>query len=533
MGVVLTKEIVRVDQVVGEDKAQAVVEGVINLPAGKPDISRVISVKADVDMESLKISILDGKIMVEGELEVDAMYVANIASQPVHAVEGRIGFNFFAKVPGAKKDMAVKVMPKIEYSKYSFDPQKPREITASFVIQFLVKVLQRVEVEIAVDATGPADLQVLKETVKLDHIVGDAAAQSIAKGDISVPVVKPDILDIVKVQGTARTTQIKVLDNKIIVEGVLDVGVLYVARVPEGQAQQPVHFLEGQIPFTQFVEIPGAKESMTKIVRVEVEHIRGRKKDDRTVAVEAVLKVMVRVYETKVLDVITDLFSPSEKLDVKKVELKIDQVVGENENQIIVKETVMVPDAKPDILEIYSTNATARVDNARIIDGKVIVEGTLLVETLYVAKVPEGQPQQPVHFMEHEIPFTTFVEVPGAEENMMLDFDLIVEHVTASFDPNSPRKMEIRAIIKLFAKVTETVELEVVTEVIEPEEEAPEKPGEKPEEKPSLTIYIVQKGDTLWKIAKRYNVTVESIVKANKLENPNMIMPGQQLIIPR
>ena len=50
---------------------------------------------------------------------------------------------------------------------------------------------------------------------------------------------------------------------------------------------------------------------------------------------------------------------------------------------------------------------------------------------------------------------------------------------------------------------------------------------------PSLTVYFVKDGDTLWNIAKRYNVLVEDIVKINGIENENEIMPGDKLIIPK
>ena len=43
--------------------------------------------------------------------------------------------------------------------------------------------------------------------------------------------------------------------------------------------------------------------------------------------------------------------------------------------------------------------------------------------------------------------------------------------------------------------------------------------------------YIVKKGDTLSGIAKRYNTTVNALVKANNIENPDLIFPGQKLII--
>ena len=45
------------------------------------------------------------------------------------------------------------------------------------------------------------------------------------------------------------------------------------------------------------------------------------------------------------------------------------------------------------------------------------------------------------------------------------------------------------------------------------------------------TIYIVQKGDTLSKIAKKYNTTYQALAKLNNIKNPNLIRIGQQLKI--
>ena len=44
-------------------------------------------------------------------------------------------------------------------------------------------------------------------------------------------------------------------------------------------------------------------------------------------------------------------------------------------------------------------------------------------------------------------------------------------------------------------------------------------------------IYMVQKGDSLWKIAKKYRTTVADIIAVNEIENPELIYPGQKLLI--
>ena len=45
-------------------------------------------------------------------------------------------------------------------------------------------------------------------------------------------------------------------------------------------------------------------------------------------------------------------------------------------------------------------------------------------------------------------------------------------------------------------------------------------------------IYIVQLGDTLSSIAARFNLTVDELMAANSLTDPNLLSTGQQLVIP-
>jgi LysM repeat protein len=45
-------------------------------------------------------------------------------------------------------------------------------------------------------------------------------------------------------------------------------------------------------------------------------------------------------------------------------------------------------------------------------------------------------------------------------------------------------------------------------------------------------IHIVQPGEWIWQIARKYGVDPQSIIDANNLTNPSMIYPGQELVIP-
>ena len=54
----------------------------------------------------------------------------------------------------------------------------------------------------------------------------------------------------------------------------------------------------------------------------------------------------------------------------------------------------------------------------------------------------------------------------------------------------------------------------------------------RPPPTPTATIYAVQPGDTLSAIATRYDVTVDDLVRVNRIVNPDALQVGQDLTIP-
>jgi LysM repeat protein len=49
---------------------------------------------------------------------------------------------------------------------------------------------------------------------------------------------------------------------------------------------------------------------------------------------------------------------------------------------------------------------------------------------------------------------------------------------------------------------------------------------------PEVRYHTVQAGETAWDIAAQYGVTLEALVAANELADPNSLEPGQRLVIP-
>lgn len=48
----------------------------------------------------------------------------------------------------------------------------------------------------------------------------------------------------------------------------------------------------------------------------------------------------------------------------------------------------------------------------------------------------------------------------------------------------------------------------------------------------NITVHVVQRGETLFRIAQRYSLTVDDLARVNSITNPSSIMVGQRLLIP-
>ena len=81
------------------------------------------------------------------------------------------------------------------------------------------------------------------------------------------------------------------------------------------------------------------------------------------------------------------------------------------------------------------------------------------------------------------------------------------------------------AIIAVTA--TPVLEASEADEGVEPAVEAAPEPGSD-----ELVVYIVQAGDSLSSIATRYRISMEDLIAANGLDDPNFVFSGQRLKIP-
>ncbi|WP_245984666.1 FG-GAP-like repeat-containing protein [Biomaibacter acetigenes] len=117
--------------------------------------------------------------------------------------------------------------------------------------------------------------------------------QAIVQDTVDIPAGKPDAERGVEARAAFTVDEVKVLCDKVIVDGEVTAKILYVAALPS----QPVHFFEATFPFLQFVHLYGAEPGMEALVFFKVEHINVDVVSPRRVKVTILFEMLVKLVE--------------------------------------------------------------------------------------------------------------------------------------------------------------------------------------------------------------------------------------------
>lgn len=198
-----------VEQVLGAQMAQKVVEFDMVVPAQKPSIEQVIDVYVK-DLECTNINVIPDKVIVRGEFEVKVMYVAALPDQPVHAFEREhIRFTRDIVIDGAEPEMKATADVQVEYVDYDFDCDDPRKVHITVVIKVWARVVTTTEMDVyalsPVDQVGePIEKVTAASTFNTETV---SAAQT-GGGDIyafgteNILVTGPEVLPLTPTAGT-------------------------------------------------------------------------------------------------------------------------------------------------------------------------------------------------------------------------------------------------------------------------------------------------------------------------------------------
>ncbi|KEI00337.1 DUF3794 and LysM peptidoglycan-binding domain-containing protein [Clostridium botulinum] len=512
MAIELIKESIEYNQLLEKATIDNVIKEEYVIPDIQPDVEKILMLDAKPKITNKEV--MQNKVYVEGEIKCNVLYLATgDEGKEVYNVVYTKAFSSYADVEGAKADMDCTLECNIEHIECSIINE--RKIVIEGIIQMEAAVYKKYEFEVIKDVDSIDDIQLLKNPSSVDKIISTPNGELISKAHIQVPMDKPEIGKVLNCDVRVHKSDVKLIDEKVQVEAFTQIQILYkAADTKELCTIQEDIYVNDEVKcldVTQFME--SNTEFMIADVSFDV------KEDDlgenRIIDVEALVKSETKVVSKEEIDMIEDAYSPSKMLKMNKKAYELNAMLGQNTVETIVKENIDIKGPKP--TEIIMALGDMFITDNKIVEDKVLVEGLLNVNILYKTE----DENRKVAVITEEIPFSSGVDIPGAKIDMECITRVLLENLETGVEAGT---IAVKSVGKIYGNVSYVTHKEFLVDIEPLEDEVINK-------KASITIYVVQDGDTLWKIAKRYCTTVEDLIKINDLESEN-INVGQKLIIP-
>ena len=181
---VLRRERLKLFEVVSETVTTVTLRSIQSVPAGKPDVQKILSI-ANVTVSATGTP-LPNKVVIEGTATVQTIYVAALPDQPVHHMEHVISFLQFADVPGTQPGMTVILKPRVKFSDIVI--RSPREVEIEVIIEFFVKVIRLVQLDVVTDVMFKSvPVKVDKQLFRVERVRGENTGQVILSNMVPVP----------------------------------------------------------------------------------------------------------------------------------------------------------------------------------------------------------------------------------------------------------------------------------------------------------------------------------------------------------
>lgn len=147
-------------------------------------------------------------------------------------------------------------------------------------------------------------------------------------------------------------------------------------------------------------------------------------------------------------------------IETEKDSLVLNQIMGQKTDTILVEEDCIVPDVKPDILNVISTSGIVCIYKKEILDGKIRIDGCINTYIMYLA---DTQEENSVRGLNTNLDFTQVIDIEKADSSMTLDTNLLLKSLDCKV--LNGRKIHVKAMLEVEAKISSNETIEYVKDI--------------------------------------------------------------------
>lgn len=501
-----SKETLCINQIIGQKTFAAIIEEDFVVPDIKPDILNAINTNGTVCI--YKKEIMDGKIKIDGCINAYIMYLADGEQNLVRSLNTNLDFS--QTIDFNDLQVGMMVQSDINIKQIECRVLNGRKINVRVILDIGLTAYSNEELEFMKEINDIKDVQMLKEKLNINSLLGSGNTKVYAKDTVVIDNID-ELAEIMKVNIDIKNIETKVSYNKILVKAEAELKLMYLTT------DNRICMKTSTIPIMGFIDMPDVAEENICDVKYEIKNIllKPNNVDEHSIYVEIEIDLNCNVYQTKELDIIQDLYSPSVNLEYKQKIIKTMSQKQVIKDLCPIREKQNIPEIGNN--KIYDVDIRAYIINEKIIEGRIVYEGEIETKFIFASENTSSIETKTI-----TIPFDYNMNCPGIMQNSKIEtnIEITMQDFVVMPDESIDIKIDLQFIVNTFKNENINVIQEVNIE------------ENRDNEKYSIIIYFIKPGDTLWKIAKRFRSTVDGIATLNSVEDEKNLQIGQQLFIP-
>lgn len=493
--------------------SQVTLDEDFNVPDTLDDVEHIILCNGELEIESAKN--LGERAAVRGKLKFCLLY--RTPSGKLRTLAGGIPFDENINMPGLSENDYMQT--EWEVDDLNIGIINSRKLNVKSLVTFRLQAETIYDAEAGVDVRFDGEVEFLKRSVPTSVLSVRRKDTFRVRDTFSVSANKPDVDTILWQDLRLRGVNTKPLDGKIHIDGELMVFLIYTG----GSGDIPVQCIEEAIPFSGDVELAESLEEMIPFIAVRLLHKDVEISPDadgemRELSVDAVIELEIRLYEEEELELLSDLYALDRELVLESDETYFDQIAARNLLKNRIQEKVELPLGQR-VLQICHCGGDVRLDEVRMEEGAMSVDGVLEVQLLYLTTDDAA----PVSTSVEMLPFHVTAQMPGITEKSMYRAEPYLEQISAVM--LGGEGVEIKAVVAVDTLLMNRVREQVILDLKEESLDM-----EKLKQLPGIVGYVVQPGDSLWKIARKFHTSVDEIMTANG-KTDSAVHAGDKLVL--
>ncbi len=254
------------------------------------------------------------------------------------------------------------------------------------------------------------NLEMTKSSLQLCQLICDEKKRFLVEGEVNVPDIKPDLLNLVHVYADSFITGREVMEGRVKIEGVVDTYLIYLAEDEEGSTKSITYSFH----FTEYFDIPDVTENSLFSINAHVLGVDARVISSRKVNVKINMELHVQVFQQSCIDVLSEV-EENHKAQTLMKKYEACTLIDAKSDVVNVNETISLEN-NPPIGEILKASIHLMGTEYKTSFHKVLTKTEALVKMIYVA----DNESMSIQRFETRIPVMGFVEFENLEDSMKI-----------------------------------------------------------------------------------------------------------------